>query len=860
MRSKLPYIAASLLALTSAACGDDELLLHVPSPDWRDQVIYFLMTDRFNDGDPGNNDQGAGEYDPQLESHYSGGDIQGVIDQLDYIQDLGATTVWTTPIVANQWWSAHTEYSGYHGYWATDFSEVDAHAGTLADYQRLSDQLHRRGMFLIKDIVVNHTGNFFNYRGGHDGYDPEDTAANFIWLEPEDSVQRAPTQPPFDRIDRTNPAHETSDIYHWTPSITDYRNTDHQYTYQLATLADINTTNPVVIEAFKEVYGDWIDKAGVDAFRIDTVRYVDHAFFHHFMHDEDGIHARAEATGRDHFLAFGEVFDTSKHYQNDGEKRVASYLGSQERPELNSIISFPLHHDFKTVFAQGMPTDHLAYRIQQHMTIYDDPHVVPTFIDNHDMERFLASGDLAGLHQALAALLTLPGIPVIYQGTEQAMTASRHAMFAGGFGAEHDHFDRDAPLYAIIRTLTQLRTSDPLFTRGELEIIASDRNGPGLLAYTRSYEGRNVVVLFNTASRSVLANNIPVAEHGAVLKTIYSNDGDLSSLPLDENGRLTAELSGRRVVIAEVIEGEIVTANRAAPVIHTTIEEKIVVDDLTLAGRADPKGGRLLLVRNGRLNDAIEVSVDSQGDWSYVWPVRNLGRERVSLAAYQPDNGLASQPLAFETRVDQAPYRRTLVDPQNDDHGPAGQYFPPQHEQSIGQQDILAIETKIGGEILELTLTMRALSDDWIPPNGFDNVALSLFFDLQLGKGARELPLLNAKMPDDWRWDLGHVIYGWGNTTFSDVDADAQRQGKRFGIAPTATVDKAARTITLRYRASDFGINDWQQARVFITTWDITGEGVYRELVPEKSDWHFSGGIADGAKILDAVKLTLKPE
>lgn len=125
---------------TSSNCGNDadarcqsSLLLHVPSPEWQDQIIYFAMLERFADGDSENNDQGANEYDPNKESHYSGGDIKGVIQQLDYIQNLGATAVWTTPQVANQWWDPLSNYSGYHGYWARDFKKVDEHYGTLED-------------------------------------------------------------------------------------------------------------------------------------------------------------------------------------------------------------------------------------------------------------------------------------------------------------------------------------------------------------------------------------------------------------------------------------------------------------------------------------------------------------------------------------------------------------------------------------------------------------------------------------------------------------------------------------------------------------------------------------------------------
>ena len=99
--------------------------LQVPSPDWREQVVYMLFIDRFNDGNPDNNDQGYGEYNPSLESHFSGGDIQGLRGQLDYLKDLGVTAVWVTPPVLNQWWSTPYEATGWHGYWAVDFKKVD---------------------------------------------------------------------------------------------------------------------------------------------------------------------------------------------------------------------------------------------------------------------------------------------------------------------------------------------------------------------------------------------------------------------------------------------------------------------------------------------------------------------------------------------------------------------------------------------------------------------------------------------------------------------------------------------------------------------------------------------------------------
>lgn len=151
-------------------------LLHVASPEWQDQIIYFLMLDWFNEGDISNSDQGVGVYELGAKSKYNGGDLKGVIDKLDYIQGLGATSVRTTPQVANQWWDPVAQYWGYHGYWARDFKSVDEHYGNLDDYQNLSRNLHARDMYLIQDIVVNHTGIFFYYDGP---YDAKDVSKNF---------------------------------------------------------------------------------------------------------------------------------------------------------------------------------------------------------------------------------------------------------------------------------------------------------------------------------------------------------------------------------------------------------------------------------------------------------------------------------------------------------------------------------------------------------------------------------------------------------------------------------------------------------------------------------------------------------
>ena len=196
-------VAGPALATPPRATPAPARSLHVPSPDWRDQVIYFLMTDRFDDGDPRNNDQGAGEFDRRR---------SGALQRRRFAPawSAGSTTsaawarprVWLTPPVLNRWWDPVADHGGYHGYWASDFMRVDPHLGTLADYQRLSRKLHGAGMYLVQDIVLNHTGNWFDYEGG---WDPSDPAAHFRLIA-DGRGASAPTQWPFSQNDARDPA------------------------------------------------------------------------------------------------------------------------------------------------------------------------------------------------------------------------------------------------------------------------------------------------------------------------------------------------------------------------------------------------------------------------------------------------------------------------------------------------------------------------------------------------------------------------------------------------------------------------------------------------------------------------------
>ena len=211
------WLGAALLAglLLPALAQQRGLKLHVPTPDWRDQVINFVLTDRFDDGNPRNNEQGLGEYDPRQGHMYSGGDIDGIRRRLDYVQALGATAVWLTPPVLNQWHDTTHGFWGYHGYWASHFKRMDPHVGTLADYQRLSDALHRRGMYLVQDVVVNHTGNFFSYGPGWRADDPAADYRPNTGSRPLVGQHPQPLQAPFDLNDPRRAPDRRAGIYHW---------------------------------------------------------------------------------------------------------------------------------------------------------------------------------------------------------------------------------------------------------------------------------------------------------------------------------------------------------------------------------------------------------------------------------------------------------------------------------------------------------------------------------------------------------------------------------------------------------------------------------------------------------------------
>ena len=746
-----------------------DLLLHVPSPDWSEQVIYFVMTDRFNDGDPSNNDHGGGEYDPEDRRKFSGGDLQGIIDKLDYIQSLGATALWITPPVANQWWNPGIEYGGYHGYWAIDFESVDPHLGSLDTYKRLSSELHKRGMYLVQDIVTNHTGDFFYYKPGYDPADP----TKHVHHNSASTPAAAPTQAPFHLNDVRVPEHREADIYHWTPDIAHYQDEHQRLQYQLSGLDDLNTENPVVREALKKAYSYWISEVGVDGYRIDTIIYVDHDFWHNFVHSENpaapGIDLAARASGRDNFLTFGEAFIGALPYNDEGDRAVAAYLGTPAKPELDAVLTFPLHYSLRRALAEGAPSGYLGYRLRTLMNkeIYPNPFVLPHFLDNHDIQRFLSIAEPIALKQGLLVLMSIPGIPVIYQGTEQQFEKQRASMFAGGYGsAGKNHFDEMSPMFQFIQSLSNARRSNPVLTQGNLTVLHDSQGAPGALVYQRQLGTETALVILNTANKPVILSNLQTEQAKPQHMRQLAGWDLPEELNFDSEGKLTMELPARSAAIYITTDRESNVASSSTPItISTNLQDKILRSDILLRGHAPTDIGPLKVIVDGFAESGTPVQQKADGNWTAEVDVGRfpIGKSIHSLAIFAADAMLSSDAIQITVDLPEPESIITIDDPAGDDRGPTGSYTIPTDVSYGAQMDIRQVEVATLGGNLQIRLTMGAFSDVWLPPNGFDHAAFHIFLDLPNKEGSSILPRLNASAPSGLHWDYLFYAGGWSS-------------------------------------------------------------------------------------------------
>jgi len=494
---------------------------------WQEQSIYQIITDRFYDGDP-SNDNADGNYDPAGHSGTSvhGGDFKGIEQKLDYVKALGATAIWISPVVLN----ARGEFHGYAG---LDFYKVDPHWGTMADLRHMIQAAHARGLLVIDDIVANHGGNLVdsadpgypNFKYPPDGYS----------LRFRNPARQYP--PPFN-LDAANPA--LTNLFHNNGFVQNFDDPTQLVLGEFAGLDDFRTESPFVRRQMTKIYEFWIERAGFDAFRIDTVKHVEMGFWQQWC---PAIRAFAAAHGKPDFFMFGEVPDLS-----DG--RCGSYTGTRGGGpfKLDSVLDYTLYFKINSLFAEATGNTRQIIEHDRAVAANYDPaayNQLVTFLDNHDQPRFLSikGATTNRLKVALVFLYSARGIPCLYYGTEQAFNGTkdpwdREDMFAGQFEwgpSRGDNFNMTHPLFQFVARLNNFRRLYHALQTGVQSNLWSSANGPGLFAYTRRFGAQEVFVVFNTADTNQILPALP---------TIYPAGTKLINL-LDEKEAVNVRSGGR---------------------------------------------------------------------------------------------------------------------------------------------------------------------------------------------------------------------------------------------------------------------------------------------------------------------------
>jgi alpha-amylase len=513
---------------------------------WMRQNIYQIVTDRFYDGDPSNNNA-DGNFDPAGHSGISvhGGDFKGVEQKLDYIKALGATAIWISPIVLN----ARGEFHGYAG---LDFGKVDPHWGGLADLRRMISAAHARGIMVIDDVVVNHGGHLLT--SDDPGYPRFKYPPDSYRLRWRDPVRQYP--PPFD-LNASNPA--ITNLFHNQGSMRDYGDPVQLELGSLSGLDDFRTESPYVRTEMTDIYERWIEQAGFDGFRIDTVKHVEMGFWQQWC---PAIHKFAAAQGKPNFFLFGEVLHSS-------DATCGSYTGREGGGpfKLDSVLDYPLYFKIKAVFARATGGTKLLDDHYAAIATNYDPSAqmrLVTFLDNHDQPRFLSAGEandnLARLKVALVFLYTARGIPCLYYGTEQAFDGkndpfNREDMFSGQFEwgpSRGDNFDMTHPLFQLVARLNNFRRLYPVLQTGRHVSLWNDPDGPGLFAFARRLGAREVFVALNTAATNQVLPACPTIYHpGTKLVNLLDPRETIMVLPASQIPAITVPGASAKLFTAQ---------------------------------------------------------------------------------------------------------------------------------------------------------------------------------------------------------------------------------------------------------------------------------------------------------------------
>lgn len=556
----LAVLGGTVSAMDDPPVAESALRERLPE----DEVVYFVLPDRFANGDT-SNDRGGIKgsaldhgFDPAHKGFYHGGDLAGLTEKLDYLEGMGVTAIWFAPIFENKpvQGPEGNESAGYHGYWVTDFTSIDPHFGTNEEFKAFVDAAHARGMKVYMDIITNHTADVIRYAEGEDfnyayrslsdypysrrqgvnsepindgfGGDRVQTAENFAKLTSPDFAY-TPIVPDAEK-DVKVPAWLNDPIYYHNRGSTTFSGESSRYG-DFAGLDDLYTEHPRVVEGMIDIYASWITRFGIDGFRIDTAKHVNPEFWQAFV---PAMLTTAKEEGIPNFLIFGEVYSDNPN---------SGYLAQFTRRDgFPAVLDFAFQAAMREAISKGTAPSVIVDMFDGDVNYEGGEaaaRTMPTFLGNHDMGRFstLIKEDNPGISQdellnrvklGHAMMMTLRGNPVIYYGDEQGFVgdgwdqAAREDMFPSLTDNYNDNnligtdattagenFDTAHPLYGLISKLAVVRARHAALRRGKQIVRSYNDEAPGLVSFSRfdPETGTEYLLAFNTSSEAVQTNS-----------------------------------------------------------------------------------------------------------------------------------------------------------------------------------------------------------------------------------------------------------------------------------------------------------------------------------------------------------------
>ncbi len=460
-------------------------------------VLYMLMPDRFAQG-AGHPMQVKGmrpyKEDRTQPSLRHGGDLNGIREHLDYFCELGVTALWLTPVLENDSPDDKDNYSTYHGYATTDYYRVDPRFGTNADYRRLCDEAHAKGLKVVMDMIFNHSG--FEHPWVADMPTKD-------WFNlPEWLKESGGTSTPTKSFQQTS--YKLTPVKDPYASKVDLRETVEGWF--VPTMPDLNQCNPHVMTYLIQNSKWWIETVGIDGIRMDTYPYADAKSMARWMKELDEEYPN--------FNTVGETWVTEPAYTASWQK--GSRL-SKDNSYLKTVMDFSFFD--KLAQAKNEETDawwqglNRLYNSFVYDYLYEDPLHVMAFIDNHDTDRFLGNGcDTLMLKQALALLMTVRRIPQLYYGTEILMNGTKEVTdgnvrkdFPGGFpGDDHNAFTAEgrtkaeADMFRWVSRLLHWRQNNDIIAKGtQTQFIPYN----GIYVIARQYQGKTALTILNGTTK-----------------------------------------------------------------------------------------------------------------------------------------------------------------------------------------------------------------------------------------------------------------------------------------------------------------------------------------------------------------------